>query len=412
MSDNNSVTKTNYCAANGNAREERAEHCEKQATSGQLVMIVFIMAFATKMFLLPIFLIQTIGRDAYIALAIGGGIDLCALAVFTVCTVKAKADFFTVVSSVLGKTGAKIAVGIIGLFLFFKLNIAISETLRFYSGSVFGDFNILFMLVPLLIFFCAVANHTLRALCRLNEIILPSIVVCIAILITVVALTGFDLANIFPSMQFPGVFKAEAVHHAAWLGDFTPLVLFAGRTDTKKHTALFTGVAGTVGTGIAVFFALVMSAAFGNVRMLVDSSTNLSSILQYSLGNVYGRIDLFSSVVWSISTFIYSALFFYSACRCFAFVIGKNAHFWIALIAALATYLVQVCALTDPTVFSVVVTSLIVSALTLTMTVVTPVFALICTLIHRRRDKDNEKCRRGTAAADGGARRLNGENGV
>ena len=42
----------------------------KQATSRQLISIVFILALATKMFLLPISLIQSIGRDAYIALAI------------------------------------------------------------------------------------------------------------------------------------------------------------------------------------------------------------------------------------------------------------------------------------------------------------------------------------------------------
>ncbi len=415
MSENNSATEDVKSQSSGSTSGERADVCEKQSTSRQLVMIVFIMAFATKMFLLPIFLIQTIGRDAYIALAIGGGIDLSALAVFIVCMVKAQTDFFTILSAVLGKVGAKITVGIIGLFLFFKLNIGISETLRFYSGSVFGDFNVLFMLVPLLIFFCAVANHTLRALCRLNEIILPLIVVCIAILITVVALTGFDLANIFPSMQYPDVFKTEAVHHAAWLGDFTPLVLFVGRTKTKKHTALFAGISGTVGTGIAVFFALVMSAAFGNVRVLVDSSTNLSSILQYSLGNVYGRVDLFSSVIWSISTFIESALLYYAACRCFAFVIGKNAHFWIALIAALATYLIQVCAMTDPTVFSVIVTSIVTSVATLTLTVATPALALVCTLVHRMRcEKDvsgGDSKQSGDCIGDA-TRRVNGENRI
>ena len=42
----------------------------KQSTGRQLVAIVFLLALATKMFLLPIFLIQTTGRDAYIAMSV------------------------------------------------------------------------------------------------------------------------------------------------------------------------------------------------------------------------------------------------------------------------------------------------------------------------------------------------------
>ncbi|MDE6293845.1 MAG: hypothetical protein K2L88_04400, partial [Clostridiales bacterium] len=38
----------------------------KQASGKQLVAIIFILSMATKMFLLPIFLIQSAGRDGYI----------------------------------------------------------------------------------------------------------------------------------------------------------------------------------------------------------------------------------------------------------------------------------------------------------------------------------------------------------
>ena len=98
----------------------------KQATGKQLTAIIFILALATKMFLLPIFLTQSTGRDGYIILAIYCGIDLISLVPMLIALRVCDLDFFGLMNSVLGKVGAKIVVGLIGLFLFFKLNTAIA----------------------------------------------------------------------------------------------------------------------------------------------------------------------------------------------------------------------------------------------------------------------------------------------
>ena len=364
----------------------------KQATSRQLIAIIFILAIATKMFLLPIFLIRTTGRDAYIAMAIGGGIDLVALGVMIAAMyLSREVDFFTLLSSTIGKVGAKIAVALIGLFLFFKLNTAVAEILAFYGNNVLNGFNVSLMTIVLLVFFAAVGVHTLRALCRLNELLVPLIVACLTVLAVIVILTGFDLANIFPSLQNPESFTDGLMRHAAWIGDFTPLVLFMGRTKLKKSTGAFAAGAGAIGTAVAVFFTMIMSAAFGNVPMLADSTTNLSNILQFSIGNVYGRIDMFSSILWSISVFIEAALFFYATCRCVAFVIGKNAHFWISLAVTVLVYIAQVFALADRTLFSLAVTSLPTSAVIFVFTIAVPTIAVTCALVQRNKRNRAER---------------------
>lgn len=381
----------------------------KQATGKQLVAIVFILAVATKMFLFPIFLIRATGRDAYIAMSIAGGIDLIMLGMYIAAMkLNGEVDFFTMTTSIFGKVGAKIIVGLIGLFLFFKLNISAAETLSFYGDNVFTDFSAAIMIFVLLFFLAAAGVHTLRALCRLNELLIPLIVLCMAILIAIVIMTGVDLANIFPALQHGAEFKSGLVRHAAWLGDFTPLVLFIGRTKMKKHTGWFVAASGVIGTGTAVFFAIVMCAAFGNVPMLVDTGTNLSSILQFSIGNVYGRIDMFSSILWSISVFIECALFFYSTARCVAFVIGKNANIVISLGVCALLYFSQVFVMTDPTLFSAVVTSLACSIITTAFTVVVPVLALVGALVMRhksgngadRRDDPNGDVQSATTEAN------------
>lgn len=358
----------------------------KQATAKQLIAIVFILALATNMFLLPIFLIRATGRDAYIAIAVGCGFDLVSLVIaLAAMRLSKNADFFELLGTVFGKVGARITAGVIGLFLFFKLNIAVTETLGFYADNVFADFDIAIMIIVLLIFLTAVGAHTLRALCRLNELLVPIIIVCVAMLAAIVIMTGFDLSNILPAMTAPRDFLSSSARHAAWLGDFTPLVLFIGRTEMKKHTGAIAATSGVVGAATAVFFAIVMCAAFGNVPLLVDSSTNLSSILQFYIGNVYGRIDLFSSILWSISAFIETALFFYATCRCVSFAIGKNAHLLTSLGVCVVLYFTQVFAMTDPTIFTIAVTSIAASVATPIFTLAIPLVALVCAAICRRR---------------------------
>ena len=357
----------------------------KQATGKQLVAIVFILTIATKMFLLPIFLINTTGRDAYIALSVICGFELITLGVILLAMKIGEADFFTLMISLFGKVGAKIVVGFFGLFMFFKLNIAVAEALSFYGDNIFTDFSPAIMIFVLLFFLAAAGVHTLRALCRLNELLIPLIVVCMAILVAIVIMTGVDLSNILPTLQNGGEFGDGLLHHLAWLGDFTPLVLFIGRTKMKKHTGLLAAASGVVGTSIAVFFALVMSSAFGNAPMLADMGTNLSTILQFAIGNVYGRIDMFSSMLWSISVFIESALFFYSTARCIAFVIGKNSNLLISLGVCAALYFSQVFVMTDPTLFSEIVRSFACSVIVAAYAVVMPVLAIVGAAVDKRK---------------------------
>lgn len=380
-----SKASTDTCARTPETGTERET---KQATGKQLVAIIFILALATKMFMLPISLIQTAGRDGYIALAIWCAVDLVALgAILSAMHFAGDADFFELLVRVFGKVGARIVAAFAALFLFFKLNVASGETLSFYSHNVFSDFNVPVLTIIMLVFFIAAASHTLRALCRLNELFIPIITVCLVLLAAIVIMTGFDFANILPTLREPAQFGESAFRHAAWLGDFTPLLLFIGRTRTKKHTLGFAAASGVLGASVAVFFAIVMCAAFGNVPVLTDSTTNISSIIQYSVGNVYGRVDLFSSVLWSISAFIETALFFYAVCRCVEFVIGRGSHFAVGVCVAVALYFTLVFVMTDPTLFSVAVKSYAAAAITIFFSVALPAVALACAIIKRKRER-------------------------
>lgn len=358
----------------------------KQASGKQFVVVVFVLSLATKMFLLPIYLIQETGRDGYLVLTACVSLDLVTLGI-SLCAMwlSRDTDFFTLLESVLGKVGAKMTVAAVALFLFFKLNIATAETVTFYSDNVFADFDVAIMIIVLLVFLVAVARHTLRALCRLNELVTPLIAVGVIVLVVIVVMTGFDPANVFPAAHTPAKVGNGFVRHAAWVGDFMPLMMFVGRTELKKRTLPLAAASGVIGTAVPVFFAVVLCSAFGNIPTFVDSSTNIANILQFSLGNVYGRIDLFSSVLWSVSAFVETALFFYATCRCVSYVIGKPAHFAVGLGACLALYFTQVFAMTDPTIFSAIMSNVAASITTMAFTVAVPTLALVCAAVKRKR---------------------------
>ncbi|MCH5351033.1 MAG: GerAB/ArcD/ProY family transporter [Clostridiales bacterium] len=359
----------------------------KQASSKQLIAIIFILALATKMFLQPLFLIKSAGRDAYIALAIDGTFDLIVL-VITLFAMKLSPnrDFFELTRCVFGKVGSRIIVGFFGLYLFFKLNVAVSETVAFYSKNILTDLDTTLLILILLLFLVGVALHSLRAMTRLNELLTPVIVICLVLLITIVAATGFDLANIFPTMRHPREFGITLSRHMTWLGDFSPLLLFLGRTEMKKSTLPLSVTAGALGTAVSVFFSIVMCAAFGNITSMVDASTNLSSILQYSLGNVYGRIDLVSEILWSVASFIQNALFFYCTVRCFEYVIGKPFHLATSLGVSVLLFTSLTVMFKDPEILNAVIVSEITSGLVASFAVTMSVIALVCALIIKRRE--------------------------
>lgn len=363
----------------------------KQSSSRQLVAIIFVLGLATKMFMLPVFLIRTAGRDAYIALAVFCAIDLIAL-IFGIIALKVSpnTDFFALLQKTFGKPLAKIISLIIGLFMFAKLIIATTETVTYYADNATSDFKMPFMIIILMIFLIAVSAHTLRSICRLNEFVAPVIIVCIVVLATIVLATGFDFANILPVMRSPAAFEKAIFSHSVWLGDFTPIILFIGRTKLKKHTGLCVGAAGFISCAVSVFIAITMCAAFGNVPQLVDAGTNLSSILQFALGNAYGRIDMMSSVLWSVGAFIEVAVFFYCSSRCFAYVIGRNEHFWIGVVLAVILYILQVLFFGDTTVFALTVSCVPFSAVMGVMSVIIPALALLCAIVNRIKTKQKK----------------------
>ena len=381
----------------------------RQSTSRQLVAIIFVLGLATKMFMLPVFLIRTSGRDAYIALAVFCAIDLISL-VFGIIALKLSpdTDFFALLQNTLGKPFAKLVSLIIGLFMFAKLTIATTETVTYYADNATSDFKMPFMIIIFMVFLVAVSAHTLRSICRLNEFVAPVIIVCIVVLATIVLATGFDFANILPVMRDPALFKKALFSHSVWLGDFTPIILFVGRTKLKKYTGVCVGAAGFFSCIVSVFIAITMCAAFGNGPQLVDAGTNLSSILQFALGNAYGRIDMMSSVLWSVGAFIEVAVFFYCASRCFAYVIGRNEHFWIGVVLAVTLYVLQVFVFGDTTMFALTVSCVPFSAVMAALSLFIPLLALVCAAVNKR--KTGAKALGGTESETEEQRGENKEN--
>ena len=105
------------------------------------------------MFMLPVFLIRSAGRDAYIALAIYCAVDLVSLTLGIIALkLSPETDFFALLRNTFGKVIAKIIALFVGLFMFAKLTIATTETVTYYADNSTSDFKMPFMIVLLMIF--------------------------------------------------------------------------------------------------------------------------------------------------------------------------------------------------------------------------------------------------------------------
>lgn len=380
------VTSLQSSNSNG-AMQKNSEVEQKPSTGKQLIVVAFILAIATKTFILPIYLIQAIGRDGYIALSVTSVIELFTLIVITVAISKTNGkNFYELMQAVTGTVIAKIITAVLGLFLFFKLCVSVTEIISFYSDTVFADFDVTLMGIVLLAFLAVMANGTLRALCRLNEIVAPVVLIGIISILALVMFTGTDLANVFPSLQNVDGLGNAIVTHLSWLGDFLPLLLFVGRTEKKgKRTVVCACVSGGMGLSLVVFQAMLMCSAFGNVPWLIDSSTNISGILQYTVGNVYGRVDMLAFILWSVAAFVKAAILFYSVTRCVELVIGRKSRTCISLILCVAEYFLLVFCFSDPTIFELIMVDKITTIVVTVVSLDVPILTLICNVVSCRK---------------------------
>lgn len=288
---------------------------EKRITLAQLACIIFILGMSLKMLVLPVLLIKSSNRDAFLGMVFITVMELiCLGAMIAAIIISPDMSFTELIEKCVGKVVAKMFYVAIIILLFFKLLLLFGDVRVFVTENLFpeSDWNILSL--PLLALCAVVGMGSLRALGRMSQFLAPIIIVATVILFCIIGI-GVDYSGILPvgGNGFGDALR-DMVYHAMWYGDYSVLVVCLGALRRTKKTALVTLSAGVLASAVVLFFTLVLTASFGSVAEYVRFGQNVTGMSNLTLGNATsGRFDLALFCVWTLSILIKAGILSYGA---------------------------------------------------------------------------------------------------
>lgn len=311
-----------------------------QITSTQFSFFAFICGMAIKMFMLPALMLKVSGRDSVIVMSFYLIIELVNV-LFLVLTVKRNPDktFYEILSSAIGKIGAKIIVVYFTCFLLLKLLLMLSEVKVFFSVSVYERISWDIMIIPLLALCIGFASKPLTSLARTAELFMPLIIIS-TVLLSLLLSAKVPIANILPLFAngFSSVVEGTLTF-PVWFGDVSLLLICLGRVKLSKHVVLKVMLFRVLSVIFVLVFSVIMFATYADITDLIDYGHNVSSMTQYSLGSHdYGRFDYIIYCFWMLAVIIKIMLNFFTVTENVRYVIGKNGRYIIPILTSLAVY--------------------------------------------------------------------------
>lgn len=314
---------------------------KKQITTTQWCVLVFICSMAIKMFMVPALLVKVSKKESIFVMAFYILIEIINT-LLVVFTAKRNPDktYYEILTTALGKVGAKIVVAYFTIFLLVKYLLILSEIKVFFSVSVYDTIDWKVMIIPIIALCVAYANKTLLTLGRSAEILVPIIIISTLVL-CVFLIGNIELSNLLPFFENGMQDFINGVDtFPIWFGDVSLLLICLGNIKINKKTALLTVVFRCISAILVLSFALIMFATYADISHLVDYGHNVSSMTQYSIGsNDFGRFDYIVYCFWLLSVFIKVALIFYVCVRNVIFITGKKNNLITSIALAIVTYL-------------------------------------------------------------------------
>ena len=317
---------------------------EKILTARQFAVMIFISAVAVKMFMLPSLLVAAAGRNGYIFMLGYVAADLAALLPIIYASVKEERDFYSLIESVLGKPVAKIFVGICAVYMLFKTTLMLSEVRVFFSEALFENFNWAVYLIPLLAVVWY-ASLKPRAVGRTGEILIPFVILSM-ILLFVLSAGKPQYANLLPVLREK---SGGAADYTLWLGDFSALAVFIGRTEKQRSAARKYLTAAGVAAVAVITFTLILSAEYGNIKDLIEYGHNLGGLPQHVGSQNFGRFDLLIFAVWVSAVFVKIIIYVYAFARHTVFALALPEKALCAASAAALAFIYLLSVFVFPT---------------------------------------------------------------
>ena len=306
----------------------------------QFLCMTFIVTISMKMFMLPVIMMRVAGRDSFVSLCLTMAADfLLLLAVCAVMHLAGEKNLFDLLSSAFGKTFARAALCLVGVFYLFKLFVILADVRIFFSTSVFSSTMSPVHLLPLIVLMGYFAFKPASVTGRISELITPAVFVSM-ILLSLMTLPEVDFSNVLPLAAegweriFLGTYS-----FALWFGDFAVLLAMTGRVKNGGGKLYFSLIAAAVGAAFMLTFSTALFSAYGDMTEVLTYGHNISNMTQYGAGSYkFGRIDLIIYTLWLSAVLLSAGLMMIFFTRAVSMSFGEKAARWTTVAACAALF--------------------------------------------------------------------------
>lgn len=316
---------------------------KKILTKRQALYIFMICFVASKAQRLPSLISSNMGRNGWLVILIMGIVDALLLSIMLWTNkINNGRNLYDLCTHAGGKFYAKFILVFLGLY--FLMNAILPyEAVHDVFSNVLFDYLSWELYSFFLVFAIAfLACFGLTTIGRVSELLIWAIGVGFITLLTLGAITT-NFSRVLPvyDINIP-MLISTCFNFSMWFGDFIILYIFMGNIKEDDGKINFWFIVALIVCDLLLTFGYVIF--FGLYDTLSPEQTNfISSISQFSLLSLdIGRVDWFFVLLFEISTFISSAVYIYSAGRCFCDVFGIKKEKIICIVLTLIVYLLDV----------------------------------------------------------------------
>lgn len=304
----------------------------KELTGRQAIILVAIVACATKFFILPSNLTSQAGQDAiYMMIFFIIAEFLLFLVLVQISQLNKDKTLYELLQETVGVGVAKAIYVVFFVFFACKLCINIIETYTFFLGTLYDELSPLMYFFPLAMLVFYMTSIGLKAIGRCAEILWVFVLIGM-VLIMAVSLPNINFSYMLPIFENGGQSAEEALlKNSLWFGDYFVYLFFFGKIEFRKGFGKKMALVVAVTILAIVFFIVIFHCAFPYTAGMRHYA--ISDISQQSSRiTTVGKVDWLVVVVWSFASVIQTVIFSYCAEECLRKIFNIKKKFISSLI--------------------------------------------------------------------------------
>jgi len=210
----------------------------KTISTRQLAILAFIISLGAKLFSLPVLLLKSGGRDAWLPLVVFIAADILILGILIAASrLRPDRTAFETVEAAAGKILARIVFAAVFLGLAIRALMLMLNITTFVGADLFDGVPQWILLFPIALLMTAFGAKSLRTIGRTGEVLIFLIVPALVVLMFFMIKTA-DPVRMLPlfGSEEPGTLGRTFLNFAFFFGDIAALFIAIGKIDPLAKT--------------------------------------------------------------------------------------------------------------------------------------------------------------------------------